>query len=124
MDTRRVRAISLITRAESVATDTLASGSSSMSFVEGVVNSVIETAAAATENTNAVVAIDGNIETKVKHSKDVDDPLGGETQQTKKLKTGTEDDKKLEQRLGGILCCAVCLDLPKSSVYQVGNVWS
>ena len=26
---------------------------------------------------------------------------------------------KLEQRLGGILCCAVCLDLPKSSVYQV-----
>ena len=27
--------------------------------------------------------------------------------------------QKLEQRLGGILCCAVCLDLPKSSVYQV-----
>ncbi len=25
----------------------------------------------------------------------------------------------LEQRLGGILCCAVCLDLPKSAVYQV-----
>ncbi|XP_017480607.1 PREDICTED: cysteine and histidine-rich protein 1-like [Rhagoletis zephyria] len=28
---------------------------------------------------------------------------------------------KLEQRLGGILCCAVCLDLPKSSVYQCTN---
>lgn len=26
---------------------------------------------------------------------------------------------KLEQRLGGILCCAVCLDLPRSAVYQV-----
>lgn len=28
-------------------------------------------------------------------------------------------DEKLEQRLGGILCCAVCLDLPKAAVYQV-----
>lgn len=26
---------------------------------------------------------------------------------------------KLEDRLGGILCCAVCLDLPTASVYQV-----
>jgi len=26
---------------------------------------------------------------------------------------------KLEHRLGGILCCAVCLDLPRSSIYQV-----
>lgn len=31
------------------------------------------------------------------------------------------DDKKcnLEDRLGGILCCAVCLDLPRAAVYQV-----
>lgn len=28
---------------------------------------------------------------------------------------------KLEQRLGGILCCAVCLDLPRSAVYQCTN---
>ena len=27
---------------------------------------------------------------------------------------------KLEDRLCGILCCAVCLDLPTMSVYQVG----
>lgn len=27
--------------------------------------------------------------------------------------------EKLESRLGGILCCAVCLDLPKSAMYQV-----
>uniref|UniRef100_W8C098 Cysteine and histidine-rich protein 1 n=1 Tax=Ceratitis capitata TaxID=7213 RepID=W8C098_CERCA len=29
--------------------------------------------------------------------------------------------EKLEQRLGGILCCAVCLDLPKTAMYQVSN---
>lgn len=28
---------------------------------------------------------------------------------------------KLEDRLGGILCCAVCLDLPKAAVYQVND---
>ncbi|XP_022200961.2 cysteine and histidine-rich protein 1 homolog [Nilaparvata lugens] len=28
---------------------------------------------------------------------------------------------KLEQRLGGILCCAVCLDLPKAAIYQCTN---
>lgn len=27
--------------------------------------------------------------------------------------------RKLEERLGGILCCVVCLDLPKAAVYQV-----
>ncbi|XP_018578494.1 cysteine and histidine-rich protein 1 homolog [Anoplophora glabripennis] len=33
------------------------------------------------------------------------------------------DDKthKLEDRLGGILCCAVCLDLPRAAVYQCSN---
>lgn len=33
------------------------------------------------------------------------------------------DDKKykLEERLGGILCCAVCLDLPRAAVYQVSD---
>ncbi|XP_053614981.1 zinc finger TRAF-type-containing protein 1 homolog isoform X2 [Plodia interpunctella] len=28
---------------------------------------------------------------------------------------------KLEHRLGGILCCAVCLDLPLAAVYQCSN---
>lgn len=27
--------------------------------------------------------------------------------------------EKLESRLGGILCCAVCLDLPRAAMYQV-----
>lgn len=31
-------------------------------------------------------------------------------------------NEKLESRLGGILCCAVCLDLPKMAMYQVGAI--
>lgn len=31
----------------------------------------------------------------------------------------TNKKKNLEDRLGGILCCAVCLDLPRAAVYQV-----
>jgi hypothetical protein len=34
-----------------------------------------------------------------------------------KILDGKSD--KLEHRLGGILCCAVCLDLPRAAVYQV-----
>jgi hypothetical protein len=37
--------------------------------------------------------------------------IGSDKQQTASV--------KLEHRLGGILCCAVCLDLPRSVVYQV-----
>lgn len=33
----------------------------------------------------------------------------------------TSLNEKLESRLGGILCCAVCLDLPKTFMYQVGR---
>lgn len=33
--------------------------------------------------------------------------------------SGDTIKNKLEDRLGGILCCAVCLDLPKAAVYQV-----
>lgn len=37
----------------------------------------------------------------------------------RKLDPKFENVDKLENRLGGILCCAVCLDLPKAAVYQV-----
>ncbi len=50
-------------------------------------------------------------------SMDVEEPV------KKKPKLETEDKKKaynLEDRLNGILCCAVCLDLPNVAVYQVG----
>jgi hypothetical protein len=29
--------------------------------------------------------------------------------------------KKLEERIGGILCCTVCLDLPQTAIYQCTN---
>jgi len=29
--------------------------------------------------------------------------------------------KKLEERIGGILCCTVCLDLPQTVIYQCNN---
>ncbi|KAK6630662.1 hypothetical protein RUM43_014647 [Polyplax serrata] len=38
-----------------------------------------------------------------------------------KLSLYIEKNEKLEQRLGGILCCAVCLDLPSAAVYQCSN---
>ena len=49
---------------------------------------------------------------------DMDEP------DAKKPKLASAEQKetiieKLEQRLGGILCCTVCLDLPKSAIYQV-----
>ena len=40
----------------------------------------------------------------------------------RKEDSNTEKHKRmdrLENRLGGILCCAVCLDLPNSAVFQV-----
>lgn len=47
---------------------------------------------------------------------DCDEPL------KKKLKKSPEkkmEEDDLEQRLSGILCCAVCLDLPECTVFQV-----
>lgn len=35
------------------------------------------------------------------------------------LPSTSQTSEKLESRLGGILCCAVCLDLPKTAMYQV-----
>ncbi|XP_018006835.1 cysteine and histidine-rich protein 1 homolog isoform X1 [Hyalella azteca] len=35
--------------------------------------------------------------------------------------TAEDEKSKLEVRLGGILCCAVCLDLPRMSVFQCTN---
>ena len=40
-----------------------------------------------------------------------------------KLDTSMKGKKfeKLESRLGSVLCCAVCLDLPKTAMYQVST---
>lgn len=39
--------------------------------------------------------------------------------ETTALPSTSQTSEKLESRLGGILCCAVCLDLPKTAMYQV-----
>nr|CAD7438259.1 unnamed protein product [Timema bartmani] len=39
----------------------------------------------------------------------------------KLMKSADGKTDKLEYRLGGILCCAVCLDLPRTAVYQCSN---
>ncbi|CAH2042759.1 unnamed protein product, partial [Iphiclides podalirius] len=39
----------------------------------------------------------------------------------RKILSEREQSDKLEHRLGGILCCAVCLDLPPGAVYQCSN---
>lgn len=43
-------------------------------------------------------------------------------EQVASSQTKQQTTEKLEYRLGGILCCAVCLDLPKSAIYQVGYI--
>lgn len=53
-----------------------------------------------------------------------EEPHEDETDSKKpRLESAERDDQdvKLEARLGGILCCAVCLDLPRVGVYQCSN---
>lgn len=40
----------------------------------------------------------------------------------KRAKLPEGESGKLEERLYSVLCCTVCLDLPKASVYQVNMV--
>lgn len=41
----------------------------------------------------------------------------------RKLSPNKPEEKiyNLVERLGGILCCAVCLDLPRTAIYQVSK---
>lgn len=48
-----------------------------------------------------------------------DDLSEPEAKRRKISKYERKSSDKLEYRLGGILCCAVCLDLPRAAVYQV-----
>ncbi|KAL4704144.1 hypothetical protein ACJJTC_012960 [Scirpophaga incertulas] len=58
--------------------------------------------------------IPSSSETQVACVAKEDEPLA-------KKKKLDELNEKLENRLGGILCCAVCLELPQSAVYQCIN---
>ncbi|XP_055305504.1 zinc finger TRAF-type-containing protein 1 homolog [Sitodiplosis mosellana] len=63
-------------------------------------------------NNNANLSTDtssaGNDEPEAKRKKTESTPIPSTSQTS----------EKLESRLGGILCCAVCLDLPKTAMYQ------
>lgn len=64
----------------------------------------------------------GNIELEIAASRSAeeesDEPA---TKKQKLLDLLDKKQEKLEHRLGGILCCAVCLDLPRSAIYQCTN---
>lgn len=64
----------------------------------------------------------GNNEQTTSESPSVDEPerKKAKIEQVKTVSFSRSGDK-LENRLGGILCCSVCLDLPKSAVYQCTN---
>ncbi|XP_047536461.1 cysteine and histidine-rich protein 1 homolog isoform X2 [Vanessa atalanta] len=49
------------------------------------------------------------------------DDEGPSPKKRKTVLIENEQIEKLEHRLGGILCCAVCLDLPQAAVYQCSN---
>lgn len=55
------------------------------------------------------------LETEAADRKDDEGPSA----KKRKMILERETSDKLEHRLGGILCCAVCLDLPQAAVYQV-----
>lgn len=58
-------------------------------------------------------------EENVEKSDDYSEP---EKKRRKLLKGQDSKPDKLELRLGGILCCAVCLDLPRVAIYQVSII--
>ncbi|XP_046436468.1 zinc finger TRAF-type-containing protein 1 homolog isoform X1 [Neodiprion pinetum] len=51
----------------------------------------------------------------------VEDFLEPDKKRRKFSRGDGKTEQKLEHRLGGILCCAVCLDLPRAAVYQCTN---
>lgn len=65
---------------------------------------------------SSTVTVEAIVEKPIDKSEDFSEP------EIKKRKLSNEPDSKpdkLELRLGGILCCAVCLDLPRAAIYQV-----
>lgn len=55
-------------------------------------------------------------------SKSFDEPEAKKQKMDTSVKNKPKKLEKLESRLGSVLCCAVCLDLPrKTAMYQVSN---
>lgn len=109
-----------------------ASSAPTIVYVQDLVNEMTASLqAAGSSNVSGLVDDETNSSSSNSSSSPTKRPLEKESaKSSKRLKksAGTSGSSfmttvgtgsKLEQRLGGILCCAVCLDLPKSSVYQV-----
>lgn len=58
-------------------------------------------------------------QTDIQENEKAEEFIEPEKKRQKFCKITDVKSDKLEQRLGGILCCAVCLDLPRAAVYQV-----
>ncbi|CAG10011.1 unnamed protein product [Tetraodon nigroviridis] len=84
-----------------------APGSSSAGLGVGAVGAAVEAAA-------GVAAMQDEVGIRREGPEsDTDEPP------KKRLKIPEGESGKLEERLYSVLCCTVCLDLPKASVYQV-----
>lgn len=55
----------------------------------------------------------------IREDAEKDDFIEPDKKRRKVSRTDGKIEQKLEHRLGGILCCAVCLDLPRAAVFQV-----
>lgn len=87
-----------------------APGSSSAGLGVGAVGAAVEAVA-------GVAAMQDEVGTRREGPEsDPDEPP------KKRVKVPEGESGKLEERLYSVLCCTVCLDLPKASVYQVNKV--
>lgn len=68
-----------------------------------------------------IASSSGEAPIEMGESQEKKDEFGEPEAKKRKISKPSTDEKKykLEDRLGGILCCAVCLDLPRAAVYQV-----
>lgn len=104
---------------ESVATSQMATLPSTSSYSNLITAEIrVENLSASPVEQSAVISIP----TSSQQSADgvsVDDEPEKKRQKLDSNQTKVKKLEKLENRLGGILCCAVCLDLPRAAMYQV-----
>lgn len=89
-------------------------GSLSANALLAAIGSTGSTASSTDSNTQEMSGGGATIEEKVSAA---DEPEPKRRKLNTPCKSKTVE--KLEARLGGILCCAVCLDLPRTAMYQV-----
>ncbi|KAG5842221.1 hypothetical protein ANANG_G00175350 [Anguilla anguilla] len=89
-----------------------ASGSSSAGLGVGAVGGALEAV--------AVGAVLAGIQEEAGVRREVSGPESDpDAPPKKRMRLQEGEAGKLEERLYSVLCCTVCLDLPKASVYQV-----